>query len=129
MRTKKREKLAPGKYRVSIMVPAFENLVFTLDQDSLLHGDYQYHYAEDYSKSPSKESKLTYDHSVLTSEIVYEKGELLASTTFMPSVVKGRNDYLITIKTITKSPNSGDKEVVTVFRNKVQHIVNFHKPS
>ncbi|MCX3264447.1 hypothetical protein [Pedobacter agri] len=118
MRTKKREKLAPGKYRASSMAPAFESLVFTIDQDSLLHGDYEYHYAEDYSKSPSKESKLTYDHGILTSEIVYKDGKLLGSTSFTPSVVKERNDYLITIKTTTKSPSNGDKEVVSVFRNR-----------
>ncbi|WP_316807416.1 hypothetical protein [Pedobacter agri] len=118
MRTKKREKLAPGKYRASSVAPAFESLVFTIDQDSLLHGDYEYHYAEDYSKSPSKESKLTYDHGVLTSEIVYKKGNLLGSTSFTPSVVKEGNDYLITIKTTTKGPNNGDKEVVTLFRNR-----------
>lgn len=117
MRTKKREKLAPGKYRASSTAPVFETLAFTLDQDSLLDGDYQYHYAEDYSKSPSKESKLTFDHGVLTSEIVYEKGELLGSSAYSTSVVKEGNDYLITVKTAIKNPSSGDKEVVTVFRN------------
>jgi antitoxin component YwqK of YwqJK toxin-antitoxin module len=118
MRTKNRQKLAPGKYRASSMAPAFESVVFTLDKDSLLHGDYEYHYAEDYSKSPSKESKSTYDHGVLTSEIVYEKGKLIGSTTFTASVVKEGNDYLITIKTITKDPNNGDKDVITLFRNR-----------
>jgi len=117
MRTKKREKLAPGKYRASSSAPVFETLAFTLDQDSLLDGDYQYHYAEDYSKSPSKESKLTYDHGVLISEIVYEKGELLGSSAYSTSVVKEGNDYLITVKTAIKNPSSGDKEIVTVFRN------------
>lgn len=118
MRTKKREKLAPGKYRASSTAPAFESLVFTLDQDSLLHGDYEYHYAESYDKSPSKESKLTYDHGILTSEIVYEKGELLVSSTHLTSVVKDGKDYLITLKENTKSPGNGDKEAVTVFRNR-----------
>lgn len=118
MRTKKRQKLAPGKYRASSTAPVFESLVFTLDQDSLLHGDYEYHYAEDYSKSPSKESKLTYDHGVLNSEIVYEKGELLGSSTYSTSVVREGKDYLITIKTAIKNPNGRDKEIVTVFRNR-----------
>ncbi|MDQ8006016.1 MAG: hypothetical protein REI64_14535 [Pedobacter sp.] len=118
IRTKNRKKLAPGKYRASSMAPAFESLVFTLDQDSLLHGDYEYHYAEDYSKSPSKESKLTYDHGVLTSETVYKNSKLLGSTTFTPSVIKEGNDFSITIKTTTKDPNNGDKEVVTLFRNR-----------
>ncbi|RZL31887.1 MAG: hypothetical protein EOO96_15245, partial [Pedobacter sp.] len=117
MRNKQRKKLAPGKYGASSAAPVFETLTFTLDQDSLLDGDYQYHYAEDYSKSPSKESKLTFDHGVLTSEIVYEKGELLGSSAYSTSVVREGKDYLITIKTTIKNPSSGDKEVVTVFRN------------
>jgi len=118
MRTKKREKLAPGKYRASSTSPAFESLVFTLDQDSLLHGDYEYHYAEDYSKSPSEESKMTFDHGVVVSEIVYEKGELLGSSTYTTSVVKDGKDYLITLKTTTINSKGADKEVVTVFRNR-----------
>lgn len=118
MRTKKREKLAPGNYFASSTSPAFEVLEFTIDQDSLLHGNYLYHYAEDYSKSPSKESKLTYDHGVLTSEIMYANGQLLGSGTYSASVVKEGKDYLITLKSSMKNPSSGDKEVVTVFRNR-----------
>ncbi|RZK55374.1 MAG: hypothetical protein EOO87_08045 [Pedobacter sp.] len=118
MRTKKRKKLAPGKYRASSTAPVFETLAFTLDQDSLLHGDYEYHYAEDYSKSPSKESKLTFDHGVVVSEIVYEKGELLSSKTYSTSVVNDGKDYLITLKTTTINSKGTDKEVVTVFRNR-----------
>ena len=118
MRTKKREKLAPGNYFASSASPAFEVLEFTIDQDSLLHGDYLYHYAEDYSKSPSKESKLTYDHGVLTSEIMYANGQLLGSGTYSASVVKDGKDYLITVKTSIKKPEMSDKEVVTVFLNR-----------
>lgn len=118
VRTKKRQKLAPGKYRTSSTSPVFESLVFTLDQDSLLHGDYEYHYAEDYSKSPSKESNLTYDHGVLISEIVYSNGNLLSSKTNLATVIKEGKDYLITLKTTINNPNSGDKEVLTVFRNR-----------
>ena len=118
MRNKKREKLAPGNYIATNTYPAFETLSFTLDQDSLLHGDYTYHYAEDYSKSPTKESKLTYDHGVLISEIIYANGNLLGSKTNLATVVKEGKDYLITIKTAIKSPNGVDKEVVTGFRNR-----------
>lgn len=117
MHNKQRKKLAPGKYRASSTSPVFETLAFMLDQDSLLDGDYEYHYAEDYSKSPSKESKLTFDHGVLTSEIVYEKGKLLGSSTYSTSVIREGKDYLITIKTTIKNPNGGDKYIVTVFRN------------
>lgn len=118
MRTKKRVKLAPGNYVATSTYPNFETLVFTLNKDSLLHGDYNYHFADDYSKSPSKESKLTYDNGILVSEIVYKDGKLLGSTTYSTSVIKESNDYLITIKTTTKDPNNGDKEVVTLFRNR-----------
>ncbi|WAC42544.1 hypothetical protein [Pedobacter sp. SL55] len=117
MRTKKRAKLAPGNYIATSTYPNFETLSFTIDKDSLLHGYYNYHVADDYSKSPSKESKLTYDNGVLVSETVYKDGKLLGSTNYSASVVKEGNDYLITIKTTTKSSNSSDKEVVTVFRN------------
>lgn len=118
MRTKNRKKLAPGKYRAMGTAPKFENLTFTIDKDSLLHGDYEYHLAEDYSKSPSKESKLTYDNGVLVSEIVYEKGELLGSKTNSVSVVMDGNNYLITLKNIIKNPNDGEKETVVIFRNR-----------
>lgn len=118
MRNKKREKLAPGKYRATGAYPPFETLVFTLNQDSLLNGDYEYHYADDYSKSRSKESKLTFDNGVLVSEIVYVKGDLIGSTTHTVEVVREKNDFLITRNTITKSPKYGTQEMKTVFRNK-----------
>lgn len=118
MRTKKREKLAPGNYVAASTYPAYETLSFTLNRDSLLHGDYAYHFAEDYSKSPSKESKLTFDNGVLVSEIVYEKGKLLGSTNHTITVINDGKDYLITRNTITKSDAYGTKEVKTVFRNR-----------
>lgn len=118
MRYKNRKKLAPGKYLATGTSPTFETLSFTIDKDSLLHGDYQYHYAEDYSKSPSRESKLTYDNGFLLAEIMYQEGKLLGSETFSTTVIKDGKDYLITLKTIIKNPSSGDKDVVTIFRNR-----------
>lgn len=118
IRNQKSQKLGPGNYRATSTSPTYETLEFAIDQDSLLHGDFHYHYAEDYSKSPSKESKLTYDHGVLTSEIIYANGRLLIAKDYSVEVVKQGDDYLITVKTSIKKPEKGDKEVVTVFRNR-----------
>lgn len=117
MRTKNRKKLAPGNYLATAMQP-FETLSFTIDKDSLLHGDYLYHYAEDYSKSPSRESKLTYDHGVLISKELFSDGQFKGSTTNTVSVIKDGNDFLITQNTVIKNPAYGDKEIKTVFRNR-----------
>lgn len=117
MHYKNRKKLAPGKYLATGTSPAFETLSFTIGKDSLLHGDYHYHYAEDYSKSPSRESKLTYDNGFLLAESMYKDGKLLGSETFSTTVIKDGKDYIITLKTTIKNPSSGDKDVVTVFRN------------
>lgn len=116
MRYKNRKKLAPGNYLATAMQP-FETLSFTIDKDSLLHGDYQYHYAEDYSKSPSRESKLTYDNGVLLAEIIYKDGKLLGSKTNSASVIKNGKDYLITLTTYSVATGGENKNVVTVFRN------------
>lgn len=118
IRNQKSQKLGPGNYRATSTYPVYETLEFAVDQDSLLHGDFLYHYAEDYSKSPSKESKLTYDHGVLTSEIMYANGHLLIAKDYSVAVVKEGEDYLTTVKTSIKKPEKGDKEVVTVFRNR-----------
>lgn len=55
MRTKKREKLTPGKYRATSTYPTFETLSFTLNENSLLHGDYD---DEETSKIIEKLKKL-----------------------------------------------------------------------
>jgi hypothetical protein len=118
MLNKRSEKLMPGAYRATSSPAADEIIEFTIDKDGLLDGDYTYYNAKENSKSQTKESRLTYDHGVLTSEAMYSSGSPLGTKNYSATVVKQEGDYLITIKTSIKIPGKGNKEIVTVFRNR-----------
>lgn len=118
LRNKKRQKFAPGNYRASTTFPDYETLTFTINQDSLLTGTYEYSYAKDFREEPIKETKVIYDNGVKISETHYLNNKFQGSTVSTSTVVKEGKDYLITINTSIKNPSAVDKEIKTVFRNR-----------